>query len=226
MKNYKNVSGWVDSIYCGSAVDGKGIRVVVFTSGCNLRCPFCHNPETLYGTGKKYSAEELVKRILRYKYYIKNGGVTFSGGEPLLQAEFIEEVTERLIDNGIKSVIETNGTIINENVILKTDYLIVDVKNQETDDLSRYEKLLSSLESIKKTAELTCVIIPSINDTKEKIFKLKSLKERYPSVVTRIKLLPFRKLCREKYIKLSREFLYEKFAECDSKTIEKLTEYL
>ena len=78
----------IDSIYNGSAVDGKGLRCVVFFTGCNMRCGFCHNPETWTEKGMEISLSDLVAKIMRYKSYIKNGGVTLSGGEPFLQADF------------------------------------------------------------------------------------------------------------------------------------------
>lgn len=226
MKSYNNVIGKIDSVYCGSAVDGKGLRVVVFANGCNLRCPFCHNPETLYGCGNEINAKDLVKRVLRYKNYIKNGGVTLSGGEPFLQPEFAEEVIDRLNSFGIKTVIETNGTIINESLIKKADYLIIDVKNQLTDEFSGYEKILSTLKKFNKTAVLTCVIVPTLNDTENKILILSHLKEKFPTVVKGIKLLPFRKLCEEKYKKMNIEFPFSNYLECNKETIENLKKYL
>ena len=90
----------VDSIETFGLVDGPGIRTVVFLNGCNLRCKFCHNPETWNIKEKTYTVNDIVNRVLRSKPYFKNnGGVTFSGGEPLLQIEFLEEVCSKLKDN-------------------------------------------------------------------------------------------------------------------------------
>lgn len=75
-----NTAGSIDSVYCGSGVDGKGLRCVVFFSGCNLRCPFCHNPETLFKGGEQIRAGELAERLMKYKPYFRRGGVTLSGG--------------------------------------------------------------------------------------------------------------------------------------------------
>ena len=93
------MEGRIQSVYAGSGVDGKGLRVVVFFYGCNLRCPFCHNPETLYGDRfKVFSDEEVVAQIKKYKSYIKRGGVTLSGGEPFCQAEFAKSIIKKLIN--------------------------------------------------------------------------------------------------------------------------------
>ena len=100
----------VDSIETFGLVDGPGIRTVVFLNGCNLRCKFCHNPETWNIKEKTYTVNDIVNRVLRSKPYFKNnGGVTFSGGEPLLQIEFLEEVCSKLKDNGIHIAIDTAG---------------------------------------------------------------------------------------------------------------------
>ena len=99
----------IDSIYNGSAVDGKGLRCVIFFTGCNMRCGFCHNPETWTEKGNEITLSELVARIKRYKSYIKNGGVTLSGGEPFLQADFCKELIKALHQESISVIIETNG---------------------------------------------------------------------------------------------------------------------
>ena len=80
--------GYIDSVYCGSGVDGKGLRCVVFFAGCNLRCPFCHNPETLFKRGTMSDIDALLERLKRYRGYFRRGGVTLSGGEPFLQKDF------------------------------------------------------------------------------------------------------------------------------------------
>lgn len=222
----KECKGYIDSIYSGSAVDGKGLRVVVFFSGCNMACPFCHNPETLYKKGEEYTVESLVKRIKRYSIYIKRGGVTLSGGEPFLQADFVVSLNRELAKNGIKVAIETNGHIVDKNVIETCEYLICDVKNQETDDLTVYRQFLQTCKDCGKKVELTCVIVPTVNDCEEKILALKELKNEFADTVFNLRLLPFRKLCVEKYKKLNKQFLYENKEECDKLLIEKLNQII
>ena len=95
-----------------AALDGDGIRYAVFFTGCPLRCAYCHNPDTWYKSGNEWSAEKLVNKIKRYKpYFKKGGGVTFSGGEPLLNAKFINESAVLLKAEGINYAIDTSGSV-------------------------------------------------------------------------------------------------------------------
>ena len=104
------VKGAVDSIETFGLVDGPGIRTVVFLSGCKLRCKYCHNPEMWVRGRENYTVEELAERILRNKkYFIRKGGVTFSGGEPLLQSKFIISVAKILKTHDIHIALDTSG---------------------------------------------------------------------------------------------------------------------
>ena len=112
-----NTVGSIDSVYCGSGVDGKGLRCVVFFSGCNLRCPFCHNPETLFKGGEQIRAGELAERLMKYKPYFRRGGVTLSGGEPFLQKKFLLSLVDLLHAQGIHVLAETNGQIADGEIL-------------------------------------------------------------------------------------------------------------
>ena len=91
--------GKIHSVFSGGTVDGPGIRFVVFTQGCPLRCQFCHNPDTWkIGSGEERSVDDLIKEIVRYKnYFGLNGGLTISGGEPLVQLDFITELSKAAV---------------------------------------------------------------------------------------------------------------------------------
>ena len=206
-----SATGYIDSVYSGSGVDGKGLRCVVFFSGCNLRCPFCHNPETLYKQGKKTSSDELTQNLMRYKGYFRRGGVTVSGGEPFLQKEFFLALARSLREKGIHVCAETNGHIADAELIAACDAIICDVKNQESDDLSVYEPFLSECRRQGKEVQLTCVLVPEKNGTEQKIAALASLAKKYG--IQKIKFLPFRELCEEKYKDLSLPFPYAGFRE-------------
>ena len=105
------MKGHVHSVQSLGAVDGPGLRYVVFLQGCPLRCAYCHNPDTWeYGAGEERGAEELVRQILRYRpYFGDKGGVTVSGGEPLAQPAFVEELFTRLRREGVHTALDTSG---------------------------------------------------------------------------------------------------------------------
>ena len=113
------IKGAVDSIETFGLVDGPGIRTVVFLSGCKLRCKYCHNPEMWVKGEENYTPEELAKKLLRNKNYFKRkGGVTFSGGEPLLQSKFIIEVAKILKKENIHIALDTSGVGMQSRMIL------------------------------------------------------------------------------------------------------------
>ena len=104
------MTGHIHSVESMGLVDGPGVRAVVFLQGCPLRCRYCHNPDTQEGGGTAVTPEELTARLLRFRPYFKRGGgVTFSGGEPLMQPEFLAEMLERLHQAGIDSCLDTAG---------------------------------------------------------------------------------------------------------------------
>ena len=129
--------GKIHSIQSMGTVDGPGVRFVDFLQGCNLRCGCCHNPDTwdMKG-GTEYTAEEIVAKVLRYKpYFGKEGGITLTGGEPLLQSEFSAEIFALCRKNGINTCLDTSGGCYPENTkkLLKlTDRVLLDIKY--TDD--------------------------------------------------------------------------------------------
>ena len=210
----------IDSIYNGSAVDGKGLRCVVFFTGCNMRCGFCHNPETWTEKGNEISLQDVVSKIKRYKSYIKNGGVTLSGGEPFLQADFCKELIKALHEENISVIIETNGLICDKDLIGLCDGIRLDIKNQEREVDKRVFDFLNTCEEKDKFVTMTNVLVPTLNDTAEKLQGLKEIKEKY-SCIKEVKFLAFRKLCESKYSRLNKPFPYEKFRECTKTDLDK-----
>ena len=224
--------GRVHSIQSLGTVDGPGVRFVVFMQGCNLRCKCCHNPDTWSGGGTEYTPEEIVGKALRYKsYFGKTGGITVSGGEPLLQADFVREVFELCHENGINTCLDTSGSIMNDSVISLldvTDRVLLDVKY--TSDAEYRENagcsmtsVLEFLSLLDKKGILTWirqVIIPSVNDTEKNICSLKEIVSAY-KCIEKVELLPFRKICQTKYDNMGIEF---PFGKMDEPTREKMQE--
>ncbi len=210
--------GFVHSIQSLGTLDGPGIRFVVFLQGCNLRCGCCHNPDTWAMTGgSEFLPEEIVERAKRYiEYFGDRGGITFSGGEPLLQAEFVKDVFVLCHENGINTCLDTSGSIMNDSVLSLlevTDRVLLDIK-YTSDVLYKthvgcsIEKPLELLELLNKKkipVTLRQVIIPTLNDNEENIENIKKIRGKYPCI-DKIELLPFRKICQVKYDKMEIEF--------------------
>lgn len=137
------MTGKVHSFQSLGTVDGPGVRTVLFLQGCPLRCPYCHNPDTWdKNAGEDIFVDDAVKIILRYRsYFGKDGGVTVSGGEPLLQVEFVYELFTRLKEEGIGTALDTSGVIMNDSVkklLGKTDIVLLDIKFSRDDLYKKY----------------------------------------------------------------------------------------
>ena len=203
--------GRIHSVQSLGTLDGPGVRFVIFTQGCNLRCGCCHNPDTWStNDGTQISAEELVSRALRYvEYFGKDGGVTVSGGEPLMQTEFVTEIFSLCKKHGINTCLDTSGSIITERtdaLLSLTDRVLLDIKYTSNEKYKEYvgcslDTPLAFLELLEKKEVPTTVrqvIIPTLNDSENDILKLKALTKRF-SCVDKIELLPFKKICSVKY---------------------------
>ena len=181
-------TGRVHSIQSMGTLDGPGVRFVVFLQGCPLRCGCCHNPDTWkYDGGKEYSADELIARALRYReYFGEDGGITVSGGEPLLQADFVKELFALAHQNGINTCLDTSGCILNDkarDLLSVTDRVLLDIK-YTTDALYREHvgcpidtplAFLDYLEEKGIPTTLRQVIIPTKNDCESNILALKEI---------------------------------------------------
>lgn len=208
-------SGYIHSIETMGLVDGPNIRVVIFMQGCSLRCAFCHNPDTWKSISKlKMSANEVVDEIRKYRPYIEmGGGVTFSGGEPLLQSKFLLDMLKLCKKAGIHTCIDTSGTGYSKkylNEILKyTDLVILDIKAIDSKNYKKITKrtmdmfnyFVEKLNISGNKVWLRGVIIPTINDNEEYILKLKEYIKQFNNV-EKVELLPYHTMGVEKYKKL------------------------
>lgn len=161
-----------------AALDGEGIRYDIFFTGCPLRCSYCHNPDTWHKSNIDMSAKEVFAKAKRFKPYFKNGGgVTFSGGEPLLNAKFINELAPMLKGEGIGYCIDTSGSVSLthevKTAIDNADMIILDIKfydpmayKQHTGgDFNLFVDVGKYCSQQKKRLWLRTVVIPGINDT-------------------------------------------------------------
>ena len=205
--------GKIRDIETMGLVDGPGMRLVLFMAGCKLRCLYCHNPETWTSEGaNNISPEEVLKKYKKYSnYYGETGGVTFSGGEPLLQSEFVLETIKLLKQNGIHTAIDTAGVGENYDEVLKlVDLVILDIKAVKADeykfitgrDISDFNIFLEKCKNLNKKLWLRQVIVPNINDDEEHVMMLKEFAEKIPNV-EKVELLPYHSMAKPKYEKLN-----------------------
>lgn len=212
------MKGIVHSFESLAAVDGEGLRCAVFFAGCPLRCVYCHNPDTWEARrGSEIDAPTLLKKISRYKpYFGETGGVTFSGGEPLLQAEFLRELIEPLREREIGYVVDTSGAVALtdtvKEVLAGAQSVLLDLKLPDDESYRRYtgrgiEPTLATLRflhAIGKKTRIRIVIVPGINDREELLDRYLSLL-RGVSCVERVELLAFHTMGFFKYRELEIE---------------------
>lgn len=228
------MKGYVHSLQSLGTVDGPGVRAVLFTEGCPLRCVYCHNPDTWECRDADLCEHtEIAERIIRLYPYIKDGGVTFSGGEPCVQADFLCEVAKLLKERGLHIALDTCGEIYNESVerlLSLTDLVMLDVKMTTEADYEKYIggslartlSFLDRLDSLGKPTWIRHVVVPEINDTEEDIDRLARLIKGY-KCIERVELLPFKTLCIEKYKTLGIPFALEGTPAMSAERLEQLS---
>lgn len=228
------MKGYIHSLQSLGTVDGPGVRAVIFGTGCPLRCAYCHNPDTWHvDDGTPTDSAEIVERVKKLLPYIKRGGVTFSGGEPCVQAEFFTEVARELKKSGVHIALDTSLSVWGEKVrelISECDLVLADLKFTTEEDYARYTgggslaDTLERLEEIRRMGKdvwIRHVVVPGVTDSAENIAHLGELISRFDNV-KRVELLPFRKLCLEKYEKLGIPFPFADKCEAGSAKIEEL----
>lgn len=231
-------TGRIHSIESMGLVDGPGIRVVVFFQGCSLRCKYCHNPDTWeYGGGEEYTASELVDKIKRYKPYFEtsNGGVTFSGGEPLRQPEFLIEALKLCKQEGIHTCIDTSGFGVGmyDEILKYTDLVLFDIKeltkeNYKKVTLMNIDESLKFLEAVQRNGTkmwIRHVVVPGSTDGEEHIRELKEFISTLNNV-EKVELLPYHVLGVNKYEKMGIKYPLEGVEPMDKETIKKYEKIL
>lgn len=227
------IKGAVDSIETFGLVDGPGIRTVVFLSGCKLRCKYCHNPEMWKMGEFNYTPEELAKRIIRNKSYFKrnSGGVTFSGGEPLLQSKFIIEVCKILKKENIHIALDTSGVGNGdyEEVLKYVDLVLLDIKHTNANDykeLTGYSisdslEFINVLNKMGTKVWIRQVIVPGLMDNETYLNSLLNVLKGIKNI-ERVDFLPYHKLGSEKYDRLGISNPYKDIPEMDKEKCRKL----
>ena len=229
----------VHSIESCGTVDGPGIRFVLFLQGCHLQCKYCHNRDTWdINSGTYKSLDELFDKIMKYKNYIyPNGGVTITGGEPLLQAKFVFELFKKLKEQNIHTCIDTSGIVSLtddiKRVLSVTDLVLLDIKH--IDDCKCKELVGKSnkleLEFARYLSDnninmwIRQVLIPGYTDNEKDLFKLKDFIASLKTV-KKVELLPYHDMGKFKWKNLGAKYNLEDVRPANSDDIEKAKKVL
>ncbi len=236
------MKGNIHSIETFGTVDGPGIRYVVFLQGCPMRCAYCHNPDTWeMGVGEEKDTNELINDILKYTRYIE--GITVSGGEPLIQIDFLIDLFEKVKSKGLTTCIDTSGILFDKNntqfvskidkLLKLCDLVMLDIKhidNEEHKKLTGYGnsnvlEFAKYVDSKGVEMWLRYVLVPSINDKDEVVASWKNFAETLNNV-SKIEVLPYHKLGIEKYKKLGFDYKLDGILEPDKDLVEKVRKEL
>lgn len=233
------IKGRIHSFESMGAVDGPGLRYVIFMQGCPLKCKYCQNRDTwdLHG-GNIYSVDEVIKQILKYKNYITpKGGITISGGEPLLQTDFLTQLFTKLKKYNIHTAIDTSGCFSLTESIKKlidlTDLFLLDIKcinDEKCIDLTGVSnkkelEFAKYLSSINKDIWIRQVIIPGITDDENDLLKLKDFISSLGSV-KKVELLPYHDLGKFKWTDLGVKYELEGYRTANNEDISRAKKIL
>lgn len=216
----ENITGKIHSFESFGTVDGPGIRFVIFMQGCPLQCKYCHNRDTWDATGgTEYQVDTIVQKALRLKPYIEvsKGGITVSGGEPLLQTAFVTELFKKIKEKKIHTALDTSGSLpLNENIqelLHYTDLVLLDIKhidNQKCIDLTGLPNTntLNFAKYLSNTGIpmwIRQVLIPGITDDENDLKKLKTFISGLKTV-QKVEILPYHHLGKFKWEALGEKY--------------------
>lgn len=215
----KNIVGRIHSLESFGTVDGPGIRFVTFLQGCPLRCQYCHNPDTwnpLSPVKYELTPEELLEETLRYKSFIKKGGVTLTGGEPLMQASFVREYFRLCREAGLHTALDTAGSIVTEktlSVLDYTDLVLLDIKALDPDhsvkvcgnDGRNSLRFLDELQRRRIPVWIRHVVVPGLTDDDKVLDRLVDFLRSY-TVIQKIEWLPYHTMGVFKYEQLGMDY--------------------
>ena len=221
------VKGYIHSTESFGSVDGPGVRFIIFVSGCPMRCQFCHNPDTWkMQDGELKTTDELLKTALRYKSYWKDkGGITVSGGEPLMQMDFLIDLFKKAKEQGVHTNIDTSGAVFTreepffgklQELLKYTDMLMLDIKHiddeqhkiltgQSNKNILEFARYLSD---IKKPIWIRQVLVPERSDKDEYLERLHDFIETLDNV-ERVEVLPYHTLGAYKWKELGYDYKLE-----------------
>ncbi|MBP3353714.1 MAG: pyruvate formate lyase-activating protein [Bacteroidales bacterium] len=229
------IVGKIHSIESFGTVDGPGIRFVTFMQGCPLRCAYCHNPDTWdiqAQTKYEYTPSQLFDEAMRYKNFIKSGGVTLTGGEPLMQPDFVREYFRLCQEAGVHTALDTAGSVITEKTLSVLDYtnlVLLDIKALDAGLCKKVSgsngqatfRFLDELQSRNIPTWIRHVVVPTLTDNDTSIKSLIEYLKPY-NVVEKIEWLPYHTLGVFKYKELGIPYPLEGIEPLDKKRIEEI----
>jgi pyruvate formate lyase activating enzyme len=202
--------GYIHSVETCGTVDGPGVRYILFLHGCPLRCQYCHNPDAQgKPSGKSMTAEEAFADVKKYKSFIKSGGLTLSGGEPLMQPNFVQAMFQMAKDEGIHTALDTSGFVghkASDELLALTDLVLLDIKGFSpmtykfttgvcVDQTLKFAKRLDAMD---KKVWIRFVLVPGLTDAEKNIDGLAEFVSTLGNV-ERVEILPFHKMGESKY---------------------------
>lgn len=217
--------GYIHSIETFGTVDGPGVRFVVFFQGCPMRCQYCHNPDTWdMSDGKEKSVDEILAMFERNRSFYRTGGITATGGEPMVQIDFLLELFTKAKEKGIHTCLDTSGIMFAEDrqsdtfvkiekLMMVTDLVMLDIKHVESD---AHQKLTGHvngkiiafaryLDEIKKPVWIRHVVVPGITNQESSLIKVGEFLKTL-SNVEKLEVLPYHTLGENKYENLGMEY--------------------
>ncbi len=238
MESTQNIIGRVHSFESFSTVDGPGVRFVIFLQGCPLRCKYCHNRDTRdVNLGEVYTVDEIVEKVLHYKEYIaENGGVTISGGEPLIQLDFVIALFKRLKEHNIHTTLDTSGFIDADklkDLLEYTDLVLLDLKQMDDDshkDLTHVSngKILKFAKHLSENnipMWIRHVLVPGYTDNENHLIKLKEFIQTL-NAVEKVEVLGYHTMGKDKWELLGETYPLEGVPEASDQDIARAEEIL
>ena len=215
------MTGYIHSTDSFGTVDGPGVRFVVFFQGCPIRCRYCHNPDTWeFKKGTEKTADELMKEYDSYKEFLKSGGITATGGEPLAQPEFLSELFSLAKKKQVHTCLDTSGAVYNtdnhskiDDVLKYTDLVMLDIKHIDSDKHkwltgTGNENILAfaeHLRDLKIPVWIRHVVVPNITDSDDELFRLGEFISRLDNLKA-LDVLPYHDMAKAKYANLGIDY--------------------
>ena len=209
--------GHIHSVETCGTVDGPGLRYVLFLSGCPLRCKYCHNPDTQgKSRGEEKTAQEVLRDVLRYRNFIRDGGLTISGGEPLMQPDFVHAILKGTKQAGLHTALDTSGFLghkASDELLENVDLVLLDLKSWDPltytlvtgASIDPTLEFADRLDAMDKPVWIRFVLVPGLTDAESNISGVASFVAKLHNVA-KVGILPFHKMGEDKYRELNRTY--------------------